>query len=607
MALLRASPVFGILGGAALALILASSGGLALDAVEFSVPGADKGLTRDLRGASLLLAAERDGTTEAQDLFAAAQAEYGRLIGALYAQGYYSPVIHVRIDGREAAGIPPLDAPGRIGRIEVVVNPGPPFVFSTARVAPLAPETRLPEGFAAGQVARSGLIRESVQVAVDGWRAVGHAKAAAAGQSITADHARRTLAAEVALAPGPRLRFGPLAITGQERMREGRIRKIAGLPEGEVFDPAELARSAERLRRTGVFRSVTLTEDEAVTAPDRLGITATLVEEKTRRYSLGAEAASFDGMTLSGYWLHRNLMGGAERLRVEGEIANIAAQASGVDYSLGVTLDRPATLTPDTTLGFHVEAAHLDEEDYTENMAGLGFTFSHYFSERLTGRVGLQYNYARVTDLAGDVTYRHLALPVGLTWDNRDVALDAKKGFYVAAEATPFQGFGITDSGARLTLDARAYRSFGADRPVTLAGRMQAGTVLGTSLRGTPRDYLFYSGGAGTVRGQPYQSLGVNVLRAAGAEFKTGGLAFLGASFEVRAKVSDKIGVVGFVDAGSVGALEFLDSLGDWHAGAGLGLRYDTGFGPIRLDVAAPVAGSTGEGVQIYVGIGQSF
>ncbi|HEX9859213.1 MAG TPA: BamA/TamA family outer membrane protein, partial [Paracoccaceae bacterium] len=338
-----------------------------------------------------------------------------------------------------------------------------------------------------------------------------------------------------------------------------------------------------------------------------LGITATLVEEKTRRYSLGAEVASFDGMTLSGYWLHRNLMGGAERLRVEGEIANIAAQASGVDYSLGVTLDRPATLSPDTTLGFAIEAAHLDEEDYTGNMAGVGFTFSHYFSERLTGRVGLEYNYERVTDLAGDFTYRHLALPVGLTWDSRDVALDAKKGFYVAAEATPFQGFGITDSGARLTLDARAYRSFGADRPVTLAGRMQAGTVLGTSLLGTPRDYLFYSGGAGTVRGQPYQSLGVNVLRAAGAEFKTGGLAFLGASFEVRARVSDKIGVVGFVDAGSVGALEFLDSLGDWHAGAGLGLRYDTGFGPIRLDVAAPVAGSTGEGVQIYVGIGQSF
>ena len=41
--------------------------------------------------------------------------------------------------------------------------------------------------------------------------------------------------------------------------------------------------------------------------------------------------------------------------------------------------------------------------------------------------------------------------------------------------------------------------------------------------------------------------------------------------------------------------------------GAGLGLRYETGFGPIRLDVAAPIHGDTGDGVQIYIGLGQSF
>ncbi|MDZ4095616.1 MAG: BamA/TamA family outer membrane protein, partial [Paracoccaceae bacterium] len=50
-----------------------------------------------------------------------------------------------------------------------------------------------------------------------------------------------------------------------------------------------------------------------------------------------------------------------------------------------------------------------------------------------------------------------------------------------------------------------------------------------------------------------------------------------------------------------------LDDIGEWHAGAGLGLRYDTGFGPIRLDVAAPVRGKIGKGPQIYIGIGQAF
>jgi translocation and assembly module TamA len=71
--------------------------------------------------------------------------------------------------------------------------------------------------------------------------------------------------------------------------------------------------------------------------------------------------------------------------------------------------------------------------------------------------------------------------------------------------------------------------------------------------------------------------------------------------------VTDSIGVVGFFDAGRIDLGEFFSGIGDWHSGAGVGLRYETGFGPIRLDVAVPVSGSTGEGVQIYVGLGQAF
>ncbi len=152
--------------------------------------GGDADLEDTLRNASLLLGAEAEGKTEAQDLFAAATAEYGRLVGALYAEGHYSPVVTILIDGREAASIPPLDAPGQIGQIKVVVNPGPAFKFSTAKVAPLAPGTELPKDFATGNIARSGLIKDSVQAGVDGWRAVGHAKAKPAGQNIVADHAQ---------------------------------------------------------------------------------------------------------------------------------------------------------------------------------------------------------------------------------------------------------------------------------------------------------------------------------------------------------------------------------------------------------------------------------
>lgn len=588
-------------------LLLAAPHVQALDAIDFKTPGASDVLRDDLRAASLLLAAKRDKVTDPQDLFASARADYSRLLGALYARGHYSGVIRVLIDDREAASIAPLDAPSQITRIEIIVEPGPAFAFSYADISPLARGTELPKEFAVGATAESGVIRQAVSAGIDGWRNAGHAKAAVAAQDLSADHAANTLSATVKVNPGQKLRFGRLAITGAERMREQRIRKIAGLPEGEVFSPLELFRATERLRRTGIFRSVALSEDENITAPDLLGISATLVEEDLRRYSFGAEIASFDGLNLTGSWLHRNLLGGGERLEVIGEISNIGAKASGVDYSLGVTIDRPATLTPDTTAQLHFEIAHLDEQDYRTNTLSTGLGFSHIFTEQLSARLGLEYEYSKGNDLASDFLYRNLALPIGVLWDKRDSKTDATQGFYIEAEAKPFLGFGTTDSGARLTFDTRAYRGFGDNDGVVLAGRLQGGAIVGSSLLGTPRDYLFYTGGGGTVRGQPYQSLGVNALRIGLTDVQTGGTYFLATSAEVRARVSEKIGVVGFVDVGQVSIDGFSGSFSDWHAGAGLGLRYDTGFGPIRLDVAAPVGGTTGEGVQIYVGIGQSF
>lgn len=602
MAIKRDRRPMRLAGAFALGLVMALPA-RALDEVTFDLRGGSEELGTTLRAASGLLAAEAEGSQNAQDLMVTARGEYARLLGALYALGHYSAVIEVRVDGREAAAIPPLDAPQRINRIAVRVDPGPQFLFDRARVAPLAAGTELPPGYATGQPAESGVIRDAAAAAVTGWRKAGHAKARVSGQDIVADHRAARLSSDLALSAGPRLRFGPLRVEGEERMDLRRLVKIAGLPEGEVFDPEEVEDAANRLRRTGVFRSVTLVEDENITSPDLLGITAQVVEEKTRRYSYGIEVASSEGAKISGYWLHRNLLGGAERLRVDGEIAQIGASDSGADYILGVTVDRPATLTRDTTATLKFRIGQENERDYRRNFGEIGLGFTQYVSDQLTLRAGIDYQFSDVTEQGGKTRFRNLGLPLGVNWDRRNSTTDATGGYYLDAELRPFLGFGTTDSGLRAKLDARAYYGFGENDRITLAGRLQLGGVFGASLIGTPRDLLFYSGGGGTVRGQPYQSLGANVLR--GGAQRTGGTAFAALSAELRAKVTERIGVVGFVDMGYVGIEG--TSIGDSHAGAGLGLRYDTGFGPIRLDVAGPISGNTGDGVQIYVGIGQAF
>ncbi|MGD9916563.1 MAG: autotransporter assembly complex family protein [Paenirhodobacter sp.] len=571
---------------------------------QFLTPGADEALRNQLTGASLVEEAAAAKSPEAQDLFAAARADYARLIGVLYDQGYYSGVISIRIDGHEADNISPMDAPENIGTIEISVTPGPLFHFAHAAIGPLAKNTTLPEGFRDGQIAHSGMIASAADAGVEGWRAASHAKARVSGQKIVADHRADTLSADITLDPGPKVTFGEMHISGNQRLRTKRLAEIAGFPTGQSFSPDKMEEVRSRLRRTGIFDSAALTEAETLRNGNILDADLAVVEAKTRRIGFGGELSSTDGMTLSGYWLHRNLLGGGEHFRIDAEASGIGGSTGGTDYTLGARLDRPATFTPDTSAYLESALSQLYEEDYDQKAFSIGFGLSHIFNPRLTGEAGIAYEWSQVTDDTGRQIFRQIALPTDLTWDNRDNASDATRGYYGKLGLTPFLGLAGTGSGAQMTGDFRTYRSLGADDRFVLAGRAQIGAVFGSKLLETPRDYLFYSGGGGTVRGQPYQSLGVSVTRA-GVTHDLGGTRFLGFSGEFRAGITSSIGVVAFYDAGYVSAEDF--SSGEWQSGAGLGLRYKTPIGPIRLDIAAPVSGKTGDGAQIYLGIGQAF
>ena len=125
----------------------------------------------------------------------------------------------------------------------------------------------------------------------------------------------------------------------------------------------------------------------------------------------------------------------------------------------------------------------------------------------------------------------------------------------------------------------------------------------------TPRDYLFFSGGGGTVRGQPYESLGVEVIQGDDGPVKTGGMSVVNLTAEARIQIREKIGTAIFVDAGRVWTDSGFSGSAGWHAGAGAGIRYKTPIGPLRFDLAVPVGGGYDDdsGLQVYIGLGQAF
>jgi translocation and assembly module TamA len=297
-------------------------------------------------------------------------------------------------------------------------------------------------------------------------------------------------------------------------------------------------------------------------------------------------------------------LGGAERFRVDGEITGLTGSTGGNDYALGATFLRPATFRQDTDFYTNAYAEQLDEPSFFQRDASIEAGIIRRIHDDVTLEFGLGYTVGEISDSLGDRTYNLIYAPIEGTIDRRDDALDPNSGYYANLLVSPFVGLNGTDSGFRIIGDGRVYRSFGENDGVTLAFRSQIGSIVGADAASVPASYLFFSGGGGTVRGQPYQSLAVDL----GGGNEIGGTSFFGAQLEARVDVTDTIGVVGFVDTGFIGADDIPFENGDWHSGAGLGLRYNTGIGPIRLDLATPTSGdSAGERLEVYIGIGQAF
>ena len=202
----------GALQVTAAAMAFAWTGGAGI-AATLDITGVAEGtdLYEAIAGGSLLREqTAEDATPSTQELLAAAQADYARLLAVLYDQGYFAGVIKITVDGVDAAAIAPVAPPKQINKAVIAIEPGKKFSFSKAEIKPVADGTELPDGFATGQTASLGVLKETVSAGIEGWRDQGHAKAALSSQQLTARVPDSTISATLKLAPGPRLRFGAL-------------------------------------------------------------------------------------------------------------------------------------------------------------------------------------------------------------------------------------------------------------------------------------------------------------------------------------------------------------------------------------------------------------
>jgi translocation and assembly module TamA len=575
--------------------------------VTFEVAGGDEDLTDDLRDTSNMVADEEKPVSGSLGLLAKATSERDLLISELYRRARYDGVVDITIDGKPLDTLPP-DAEFGAGPVPVVIRIEPGSVFTLGDVvlkgdaADLTPEEfELVRGGDAG----SDAILKAEALIVRRLKEEGRPLARVTNREVVADHATTTLDVTIFVEAGPVAGYGETTVEGSELVDPEFTRYMTGLERGETYSPEEMDEARERLANLGVFGSISVTEADALDANGQIPINVEVSDRKQRYFGAGATYSSTEGIGIEGYWGHRNLFGRAEKLRIEGSISRIAdtSDYGKLDYNAAIMFEKPGVIGPPSRFFANVSTV-LEHPDAYDRFAVIGETGVAYDIDRQQSvSASVKLEYADIDDVFGEARHLIASTPLQYVYDKRNDKLNPTSGWRALVYAEPSYDFLQEASWVKFRTEDSIYFPFDKDGRYVAAFRVAGGSIVGASIEDVPADRRFYAGGGGSVRGYAYQGIGPK--DADGQPI--GGLSYAEGSVELRIGITEEIGIVPFVDAGTVSEDEYPD-FSDIKIGAGLGVRYLTPFGPLRLDAAVPLNPDPGDpDFGIYAGIGQAF
>ena len=584
------------------------------DPVSYSVTlntgPADKDLASALEQSSMLVADKDKAVSGDLGVVIKARDDRDRLLASLYENARYGAVVVITVNGTDIDKLPPQPTfpRGKPVPIVVTVDPGPIFKLGKIRLEDDAAKLDAASyGLTPGGAAGSVVIIKAADKMVADLKNEGRPLARVSRRDVVADHATNTVDVTLAAESGPVANIGNITVTGEKRLNPTFIQRYSRINKGDRYSPEALKKAAERLRKLGAIGSATLHQPDKLAPDGTLPLELEISEAKRHYFGVGAQYSTTDGFGLQGYWGDRNLYGQAESLRIEGTVSRLGETTNyqDLDYEAGIIYTKPAAVLAAGTFTASLKALSSNPDNYSARTitadAGYAYELSDYDTALASGRVTYEDS---TTDAFGDQQFLTFSIPLQYIRDTRDNKLDPTEGYRASVDAQPsYEALGGTIF-TSIEGSISGYKGIGSDDNVVFAGKLAAGSLLGANdISDIPTTRRFFAGGGGSVRGYAYQEItAYNDKNQA-----VGGSSYATASLEARVKVTKTIGLVPFVDVGSVTS-GVVPDFSDLRIGAGVGLRYATPFGPIRLDVAVPLnkyQGSASYG--IYAGIGQSF
>lgn len=410
---------------------------------------------------------------------------------------------------------------------------------------------------------------------------------------------------------GPKSRYGGIKVEGDPVFDVEHVTLLTRFDPGDVYDSRRTDDLRQALIGTSLLSTVSVepvrTGQVGEDGTETVDLLVRQSEGPARQLAASAGYGTGEGFKLTGSWTHRNMF------PPEGALS-VAAVAGTQEQSLSTGFRRSNAGQRDRTFALGASVARQDFDAYNAQTITLNGSLSRastpIWQKRWTWSIGSELIATRETRFQTELldrtrsTYLIAAIPLQLGYDRSNSLLDPTRGFRLNARVSPEAqkrtGSGGFDGYGRLLFEGSAY--YPVSDALVIAGRARVGSILGAARDDIAPSRRLYSGGGGSVRGFGFQELGPKDIN----NDPIGGRSVTEFALEARYRFGN-FGIVPFFDAGRVGESSS-PSISGMRYGAGIGGRYYTNFGPMRVDVATPLGRKPGESrIALYISIGQAF
>lgn len=547
-----------------------------------------------MKGASELVTLQSRPPSSPSALRFRAESDIPELMRVLRAYGYFEAEVRTEISERLQGY-----------RVEVFIHPGPLYTLSEYIIhvnresdSP-APKLRLKDlGLSRGQPAISQAILDAEKTALKLLSECGYPLARILNRSVIADGKSKTVRVTVDMQTGPLCYFGLHEIRGNTSVRDELVEQKIWWERGDVYDSELVAKTQKSLMDTGLFCSASIINTGQIDNRCQLPMEIELVESKHKSISLGASYQKTFGLGGTIGWEDRNVGGMGRKLSVQAEITQ-RSHSGLISYLI------PNAWKIGQDLVFQAEAARESITAYRDQTYQVLGRLDWQLSDPLYVSVGAKAGFLLVSASVDNGDFLLFEFPLKVRWSNTCDFLNPTQGMTVDWRFVP--SVNAKDSSDYYCSQIFSYASYWPlmkKERLILAQKVTIGTIFSNGLNAVPVPRRLLGGSEENLRG--YKYLTVSPLDHDHKPIG-GRLAFF-YSLEPRVRFGN-FGIVPFFDMGNVGLDPWPPFKSRWRKSVGIGLRYFSFAGPLRLDLAFPLdrRKHLDPTWWIFVSIGQAF